>query len=274
MWPLRKLGFGADLGAEKFIDIKCHYAGLYPDAVVVVATIRALKMHGGVAKTDLGKENVKALSDGFSNLAKQVENMRSYGLPVLVAINKFATDTPAEIDMLLQKCASYGVEVALNESWEKGGEGGLDMARKLARMLEEQAPKKVELYDVNDTIPNKLKAIVTKIYGGDGVTFTPNAKKQIKQLEEWGLDKLPVCVAKTQYSLSDNPALLGGSQRVQDQCTGCPCIQRCRLHRLPDQQHHGDARSAQTSGRSQYGYRQQRKDYWFVLIQEGYSPWN
>ncbi|WP_337476140.1 formate--tetrahydrofolate ligase [Acidaminococcus timonensis] len=202
-------GFGADLGAEKFIDIKCHYAGLYPDAVVVVATIRALKMHGGVAKADLGKENVKALSDGFNNLAKQVENMRSYGLPVLVAINKFATDTPAEIDMLLQKCASYGVEVALNESWEKGGEGGLDMARKLARMLEEQAPRKVELYDVQDTIPNKLKAIVTKIYGGDGVTFTPNAKKQIKQLEEWGLDKLPVCVAKTQYSLSDNPALLG-----------------------------------------------------------------
>lgn len=202
-------GFGADLGAEKFIDIKCHYAGLYPDAVVVVATIRALKMHGGVAKADLGKENVKALSDGFSNLAKQVENMRSFGLPVLVAINKFATDTPAEIDMLLQKCASYGVEVALNESWEKGGEGGLDMARKLARMLEEQAPRKVELYDVQDTIPNKLKAIVTKIYGGDGVTFTPNAKKQIKQLEEWGLDKLPVCVAKTQYSLSDNPALLG-----------------------------------------------------------------
>lgn len=208
---ITEAGFGADLGAEKFIDIKCHYAGLYPDAVVVVATIRALKMHGGVAKADLGKENVKALSDGFSNLAKQVENMRSFGLPVLVAINKFATDTPAEIDMLLQKCASYGVEVALNESWEKGGEGGLDMARKLAKILDEEgkAPQKVELYDVNDTIPNKLKAIVTKIYGGDGVTFTPNAKKQIKQLEDWGLDKLPVCVAKTQYSLSDNPALLG-----------------------------------------------------------------
>lgn len=208
---ITEAGFGADLGAEKFIDIKCHYAGLYPDAVVVVATIRALKMHGGVAKADLGKENVQALSDGFSNLAKQVENMRSFGLPVLVAINKFATDTPAEIDMLLQKCASYGVEVTLNESWEKGGEGGLDMARKLAKILDEQgqAPKKVELYDVNDTIPNKLKAIVTKIYGGDGVTFTPNARKQIKQLEDWGLDKLPVCVAKTQYSLSDNPALLG-----------------------------------------------------------------
>lgn len=208
---ITEAGFGADLGAEKFIDIKCHYAGLYPDAVVVVATIRALKMHGGVAKADLGKENVQALSDGFSNLAKQVENMRSFGLPVLVTINKFATDTPAEIDMLLQKCASYGVEVALNESWEKGGEGGLDMARKLDKILDEQgqAPKKVELYDVNDTIPNKLKAIVTQIYGGDGVTFTPNARKQIKQLEDWGLDKLPVCVAKTQYSLSDNPALLG-----------------------------------------------------------------
>ena len=208
---ITEAGFGADLGAEKFIDIKCHYAGLYPDAVVVVATIRALKMHGGVAKADLGKENVQALSDGFSNLAKQVENMRSFGLPVLVAINNFATDTPAEIDMLLQKCASYGVEVTLNESWEKGGEGGLDMARKLDKILDEQgqAPKKVELYDVNDTIPNKLKAIVTKIYGGDGVTFTPNARKQIKQLEDWGLDKLPVCVAKTQYSLSDNPALLG-----------------------------------------------------------------
>ncbi|WP_317423567.1 formate--tetrahydrofolate ligase [uncultured Acidaminococcus sp.] len=217
---ITEAGFGADLGAEKFMDIKCHYGNLYPDAVVLVATIRALKMHGGVAKADLSQENVQAVSDGFSNLAKQVENMRTFGLPVLVAINKFATDTPAEIDMLLQKCASYGVEVSLNECWEKGGEGGIDMANKLVAMLEEQAPEKVELYDVNDTIPNKLKAIVTKIYGGDGVTFTPNAKKQIKQLEDWGLDKLPVCVAKTQYSLSDNPALLGAPKgfkiNVQD----------------------------------------------------------
>ena len=217
---ITEAGFGADLGAEKFMDIKCHYGNIYPDAVVLVATIRALKMHGGVAKADLSQENDQAVSDGFSNLAKQVENMRTFGLPVLVAINKFATDTPAEIDMLLQKCASYGVEVSLNECWEKGGEGGIDMANKLVAMLEEQAPEKVELYDVNDTIPNKLKAIVTKIYGGDGVTFTPNAKKQIKQLEDWGLDKLPVCVAKTQYSLSDNPALLGAPKgfkiNVQD----------------------------------------------------------
>ncbi|MGP2528142.1 formate--tetrahydrofolate ligase [Acidaminococcus sp. LBK-2] len=217
---ITEAGFGADLGAEKFMDIKCHYGNLYPDAVVLVATIRALKMHGGVAKADLSQENVQAVSDGFSNLAKQVENMRTFGLPVLVAINKFASDTPAEIDMLLQKCASYGVEVSLNECWEKGGEGGIDMAHKLVGMLEEQKPQKVELYDVNDSIPNKLKAIVTKIYGGDGVTFTPNARKQIKQLEDWGLDKLPVCVAKTQYSLSDNPALLGAPKgfkiNVQD----------------------------------------------------------
>lgn len=212
---ITEAGFGADLGAEKFMDIKCHYGNLYPDAVVVVATIRALKMHGGVAKADLSKENVQAVSDGLTNLAKQVENMRTFGLPVLVAINKFSSDTPAEIDMLLQKCNSYGVEVSLNECWEKGGEGGIDMANKLVEILEGQAPKKVELYDVNDTIPNKLNAIVTKIYGGDGVEFTPNAKKQIKQLQDWGLDKLPVCVAKTQYSLSDNPALLGAPKNFK-----------------------------------------------------------
>lgn len=166
-------------------------------------------MHGGVKKTELSQENVQAVSDGFTNLAKQVENMRGFGLPVLVAINKFATDTLAEIDMLLKKCESYGVDVSLNECWEKGGEGGIDMANKLVDLLEHDTSKPVELYDVNDTIPHKLEAIVTKVYGGDGVDFTPNAKKQIKLLEDWGLDKLPICVAKTQYSLSDNPALLG-----------------------------------------------------------------
>jgi formate--tetrahydrofolate ligase len=202
-------GFGADLGAEKFMDIKCRYGNIFPDAVVLVATIRALKMHGGVKKPDLGKENVQAVSDGFSNLAKQVENMRAFGLPVLVAINKFATDTNAEIEMLLKKCESYGVEVTLNECWEKGGEGGIDMANKLVEILDESHTKPNTLYDVNDSIPDKLKAIVTKIYGGKGVEFTPKAKKQIKQLEDWGVDKLPICVAKTQYSLSDNPALLG-----------------------------------------------------------------
>mgnify|MGYP002236484002 CR=1 FL=1 len=138
-------------------------------------------------KRNCPRKNVQAVSDGFTNLAKQVENMRGFGLPVLVAINKFATDTPAEIDMLLKKCESYGVDVSLNECWEKGGEGGIDMANKLVDLLEHDTSKPVELYDVNDTIPHKLEAIVTKVYGGDGVDFTPNAKKQIKLLEDWAL---------------------------------------------------------------------------------------
>ena len=202
-------GFGADLGAEKFLDIKCHYGDIYPDAVVIVATIRALKMHGGVKKADLNTENVEAVGSGFVNLAKMVENIRGYGLPVLVAINRFSSDTPAEIDELLKKCDSYGVDVTLNECWEKGGDGGIDMAKQIAAMVEGTDIKPVMMYDVNDTIPNKVNAVVTKIYGGDGVEFTAKAKKQIEQLESWGLDKLPVGMAKTQYSLSDNPALLG-----------------------------------------------------------------
>lgn len=206
---ITEAGFGADLGAEKFLDIKCHYGDIYPDAVVLVATIRALKMHGGVAKKDLGIENPKAVGEGFVNLAKQVENMRAFGLPVLVAINKFATDTPAEIDMLLQKCDSYGVDVTLNECWEKGGAGGIDMAKQVAAMVEGTDIKPVMMYDVNEPIPTKIEKVVQRIYGGNGVEFTPNAKKQIQQLEAWGLDKLPVCMAKTQYSLSDDPTLLG-----------------------------------------------------------------
>lgn len=206
---ITEAGFGADLGAEKFLDIKCHYGDIYPDAVVLVATIRALKMHGGVAKKDLSIENPKAVGEGFVNLAKQVENMRAFGLPVLVAINKFATDTPAEIDMLLQKCDSYGVDVTLNECWEKGGAGGIDMAKQVAAMVEGTDIKPVMMYDVNEPIPTKIEKVVQRIYGGNGVEFTPNAKKQIQQLEAWGLDKLPVCMAKTQYSLSDDPTLLG-----------------------------------------------------------------
>lgn len=206
---ITEAGFGADLGAEKFLDIKCHYGDIYPDAVVLVATIRALKMHGGVAKKDLSIENPKAVGEGFVNLAKQVENTRAFGLPVLVAINKFATDTPAEIDMLLQKCDSYGVDVTLNECWEKGGAGGIDMAKQVAAMVEGTDIKPVMMYDVNEPIPTKIEKVVQRIYGGNGVEFTPNAKKQIQQLEAWGLDKLPVCMAKTQYSLSDDPTLLG-----------------------------------------------------------------
>ncbi|WP_295789552.1 formate--tetrahydrofolate ligase [uncultured Veillonella sp.] len=202
-------GFGADLGAEKFLDIKCHYGDIFPNAVVVVATIRALKMHGGVKKQDLNEENVAAVDAGFVNLAKQVENIRGYGLPVLVAINKFSSDTQAEVDLLLKKCNEYGVDVSLNECWEKGGDGGIDMAKQVAAIIEKSDVPAKMMYDVNETIPAKITHIVQKIYGGDGVEFTANAKKQIAQLEAWGLDKLPVCIAKTQYSLSDNPDLLG-----------------------------------------------------------------
>lgn len=202
-------GFGADLGGEKFLDIKCRYGGIFPDAVVVVATIRALKMHGGVPKPQLSEENVKALELGFVNLGKQIENMRAFGLPVLVAVNKFATDTPAEIDKLLQMCDSYGVDVSVNECWEKGGEGGVDMAKQVSEMIKGTDIKPTTMYDVEESIPQKLTHVVQKIYGGKGVEFTANARKQIAQLEAWGLDKLPVCIAKTQYSFSDDPSLLG-----------------------------------------------------------------
>ena len=193
---ITEAGFGADLGAEKFLHIKCHYGDIFPDAVVIVATIRALKMHGGVPKSELTKENVKALERGFVNLGKQIANMRAFGLPVLVSINKFATDTPAEIDALLQLCDHYGVDVSLNECWGKGGAGGIDMAKQVMGMLEGTDIKPTALYDAKDSIPDKLTAIVKEIYGGNGVEFTSAAKKQIAQLEDWGLADLPVCVAK------------------------------------------------------------------------------
>ncbi|QEK13086.1 formate--tetrahydrofolate ligase [Crassaminicella thermophila] len=206
---ITEAGFGADLGAEKFLDIKCRYGGLKPDAVVVVATIRALKMHGGVDKKELGEENLEALDRGFANLEKQVENVRKFGLPVMVAVNRFVTDTEAEIQLLIKKCEEAGVEVALNEVWAKGGEGGIEMAQKLISLVEREESNYKPLYDMEESIPEKVNKIVTEIYGGKGVVFTAAAKKQIKKLEELGLDKLPICMAKTQYSLSDNPKLLG-----------------------------------------------------------------
>lgn len=206
---ITEAGFGADLGAEKFLDIKCRKGGLKPDAVVVVATIRALKMHGGVAKSDLGAENVEALEKGFVNLAKQVENMRKFGLPVLVAVNKFVSDTQAEVDTLIKKCNDFGVGVSLNECWEKGGEGGIEMAQKLVDLLENETSNYAPIYDENSSIDEKLNTIVKEIYGGDGVIIEPSARKQIKKLEELGLDKLPICMAKTQYSFTDDPTAMG-----------------------------------------------------------------
>ena len=202
-------GFGADLGAEKFLDIKCRYGNLKPDAVVIVATIRALKMHGGVKKTELGGENLEALDKGFANLAKQVENIRKFGLPVLVAVNRFVNDTEAEIELLTKKCDKFGVDVALNEVWSKGGEGGELMARKVVEIVERDESNYHTIYDVTSSIPDKVNTIVKEIYGGIGAIFTAKAQKEIKRLEELGLDKLPICMAKTQYSLSDNPNLLG-----------------------------------------------------------------
>ncbi|EHL10681.1 formate-tetrahydrofolate ligase [Peptoanaerobacter stomatis] len=202
-------GFGADLGAEKFLDIKCRYGKLKPDAVVIVATIRALKMHGGVKKTELGAENLEALDKGFANLKKQVENMRKFGLPVLVGINRFINDTQAEIDLLTKKCQEFGVEVSLNDCWAKGGEGGIEMAEKLVKILENEQSNYKPLYDENLSVADKLNTIVKEIYGADGVVIEAEAKKQIKKLEEMGLDKLPICMAKTQFSFTDDPNVMG-----------------------------------------------------------------
>ena len=203
-------GFGADLGAEKFMDIKCRYGHIFPDVVVVVATLRALKMHGGVPKTDLIEENIEAVEKGFSNLKKQVENMRFFGAPVMVAINRFSSDTEGEIAKLEELCRDYGIPVELNECWEKGGQGGLDFARKVVELAQGSKPSPKFVYDLKDSIEDKVMAITKTIYGGDGVIFTAAAKKQMKQIQEWGLGDLPVCMAKTQYSLSDDPSKLGG----------------------------------------------------------------
>lgn len=208
-YVITEAGFGADLGAEKFLNIKCRYGNLKPSAVVVVATIRALKMHGGVKKNDLSHENVEALHNGFGNLAKQVENIRKFGLPVMVAVNRFIDDTEDEIKCLLDDCRAFGVEAALNESWAKGGEGGIEMAEKLVHLVDTEESHFRPLYDVESSIDNKINTIVKEIYGGDGVEYSPKALKQIQKLEELHMDKLPICMAKTQYSLSDNPSLLG-----------------------------------------------------------------
>ncbi len=223
-------GFGADLGAEKFMDIKCRFAGIKPDAIVIVATVRALKMHGGVDKKNLQEENVEALKKGFANLAKHIENMRLFDVPVVVGINKFISDTDEEIATLRKLCEDYGVEVALNNCWAEGGKGGVEMGEKVLKLLQKPKTPYKPLYDVNASIPEKMETIVKKVYGGDGVIFEGNAQKQIKELEAFGLDKMPICVAKTQYSLSDNPALLGAPKgfkvTVKDVrvCTGAGFI--------------------------------------------------
>ncbi|KAF5073953.1 formate--tetrahydrofolate ligase [Oscillibacter valericigenes] len=208
-YTVTEAGFAADLGAEKFLDIKCRAGGFHPDAVVVVATVRALKYHGGVAKADLNNENLEALEKGLPNLLQHVENVtKVYGLPCVVAVNAFPTDTAAELKLVEDKCKDLGVNVALSEVWAKGGEGGQALAEEVLRLCEQ--PNHFQFcYDVNDSIEKKLNDIATKVYHADGVSIVPAAKKQLQQLTELGFDKLPICMAKTQFSFSDDATKLG-----------------------------------------------------------------
>ena len=211
-YAVTEAGFGADLGAEKFLDIKCRAAGLSPDAVVVVATIRALKMHGGVAKTELGAENLEALEKGLPNLLRHVRNMKEvYKLPAVVAVNRFPTDTDAEIDLVIEKCKALGVNVVLSTVWADGGKGGEALAREVVKLCEEKNDFSFS-YELDLPIEKKIEAIVQKVYGGVGISVLPQAKKQIDNLTALGFDRVPVCIAKTQYSFSDNPALLGAPE--------------------------------------------------------------
>lgn len=206
---ITEAGFGADLGAEKFLDIKCRYGGLTPDCVVIVATIRALKHHGGAKKDELSIPNVDLLKKGVSNLDKQIENIKKYNVPVVVAINKFTSDSEEEIQFIKDFCKEKNVRVALSDVWAKGGEGGIDLGNEIIDVLENEKSDFKVLYNENDKIEEKILKIAKEIYGADGVSYTPQAKKQIQELEKFSLDKLPICMAKTQYSLSDNPSLLG-----------------------------------------------------------------
>lgn len=206
---ITEAGFGSDLGAEKFFDIKCRKSGLKPDCVVLVATVRALKYNGGVPKTELNTPNVDAVKAGFCNLQKHIENLHKFGVPVVVTLNNFVSDTEDEVNYIKSQCEAMGADFAIAKVWEKGGEGGIDLANKVLEVLDTKESKFKVLYDENDTIENKINTIAKEIYGADSVIIDPKAKKEIARLEGLGYDKLPVCIAKTQYSLSDNPTLLG-----------------------------------------------------------------
>ncbi len=212
-YAVTEAGFGADLGAEKFLDIKCRMANLTPAAVVIVGTVRALKMHGGLAKSDLGQEDLAALERGIPNLLRHVSNIKNvYKLPCVVAINRFPTDTDAEIDFIIEKCRSLGVNTVLSTVWAEGGKGGEALAREVVRLCEEEKGDFTFSYDLNASIEEKIEAVVQKVYGGKGINVLPAAKKQIQTLEKLGFSALPVCIAKTQYSFSDNPSLPGAPE--------------------------------------------------------------
>ncbi|MDE6701841.1 MAG: formate--tetrahydrofolate ligase, partial [Acetatifactor sp.] len=206
---ITEAGFGADLGAEKFFDIKCNMAGLKPDAAVLVATVRALKYNGGVAKADLNQENLEALHKGIVNLEKHMENLQRYGVPVVVTLNAFVSDTEKELEFVRQFCESRGCAFALSRVWEKGGEGGIELAEKVLETLEQKESHFRVLYKNDLSLREKIEKVAGEIYGAGGVTFTPTALRQMKNLEKLGYGSFPVCMAKNPYSLSDDPALLG-----------------------------------------------------------------
>lgn len=211
-YAVTEAGFGADLGAEKFLDIKCRMAGLKPDAVVVVATVRALKMHGGLLKTQLGEENLPALEKGLPNLLRHVSNIQNvYGLPCVVAVNRFPTDTDKEIELVIEKCRTLGVNVCLSDVWAKGGKGAVELAQEVVRLCE-QPSRFTFSYDTDAPIVDKIRAVVQRVYGGKDVSFAVSAAKEIERLEALGFGKLPVCIAKTQYSFSDDPTKLGAPE--------------------------------------------------------------
>ena len=214
-YVVTEAGFGADLGAEKFFDIKCRYAGLKPDVAVIVATVRALKMNGGVAKDNLAEENLDALKAGSANLFRHLDNVAKYGVPAVVAINRFPTDTEAELELLRDLCKEKGIDVVLSEVFAKGSEGGMELAKEVINICENQKSDFHTLYDVNDSIEDKMNTIATEIYGADGVNFTADALKQVRELEKLGLDRLPICVAKTQYSFTDDPKNLGAPKNFR-----------------------------------------------------------
>ncbi|WP_455768022.1 formate--tetrahydrofolate ligase [Phascolarctobacterium succinatutens] len=208
-YTITEAGFGADLGAEKFFDIKCRYAGLKPDAAVIVATVRALKMHGGVPKTELKTPNVEAVKKGLVNLEKHIENVKKFGVPCVVAINIFAQDTAEELEAVREHCAKHGVNVALSDVFAKGGEGGIDLAKEVIALADSGESKFAPIYPLDMSLKGKIETIAKEIYGADGVNYTKEADKALKEFEELGYGNLPICMAKTQYSFSDDPALLG-----------------------------------------------------------------
>jgi formate--tetrahydrofolate ligase len=208
-YVVTEAGFGADLGAEKFLHIKARSAGIKPEAVVIVATVRALKMHGGVQKEDLSIENIEAIKNGLHNLAKHIETIQNFGLPYVVALNKFTGDTEKEMSTIMEWCQNHNHPIALTEVWEKGGEGGIDLAKKVIQQIEKKENRFSYLYEEDDSIEDKVLKIAKNVYGAKGVEYTSKAKKQLEEMKKNGWDKLLVCMAKTQYSLSDDPKKIG-----------------------------------------------------------------